>query len=151
GLERTRLSGSGLVYLREMTKLVKLDLEESFLTDLGLEKLKGPPLTSLNAEGTFVTDKGVKQLTGIAGSLRTLNLAYSGVTDACLTDLGSLKLLETLRLDGTAVTGDKLDQLAGCAGLRSLSLANTALTDAGLAKLPALPELATLQLEDNAV
>ena len=62
-LNDTQITDVGLEHLKGLTKLKKLSLRNTRITDAGLVHLKGlTNLESLNCRSTQVTDKGVKKL-----------------------------------------------------------------------------------------
>ena len=124
---RTRVTGSGLVYITSLKSLQTLEFVQTDLTGAGLQYLKG--LTQL----------------------RTLNLTFNEVTDAGLENIKGLTQLETLCLQETRVSDSGLRNLRGLAQLRSLRLAYTQLTDAGLENIKNLRELRTLDLRSTKI
>ena len=64
GLDETRITDAGLVYLKGLTNLeVGLGLNHTAITDVGLEHLKDlKKLKQLSLRGTNVTDAGVRKL-----------------------------------------------------------------------------------------
>ena len=100
-----------LVHLRELTKLVWLDVADTQVTDEGLEHLR--ELTELEVLGlsdTQVTDLGLEHLTGLT-RLTELGLADTQVTDAGLEHLRELTKLEYLGLSSTQVTSQGVEEL----------------------------------------
>jgi hypothetical protein len=87
-------------------------------TDLIVEKL--PQLRALGVNDTPITDAGLEDM--VPMSLETLDLGMTGVTDAGLKHLGRMKELEALMLYSTAVTDRGVGELAGLARLRHLNL-----------------------------
>ena len=75
-------------------------------------------LEALYLAETRVTGAGLDSLCG----LRRLYLWHAGVTDAGLNDIGELRHLELLCVDGTDVTDAGLDRLKGLAKLRELDI-----------------------------
>jgi Leucine-rich repeat (LRR) protein len=87
-LDGAQLTGSGLTYLKEPTRLRELEFYRcGNLTDAGL--------------------RNVQRFTG----LKYLNLNCTGVTDAGLTHIGSLSHLEWLNLAGTRLTDEGAKKL----------------------------------------
>jgi hypothetical protein len=104
--------------------------------DAALAKL-GPvagSLVSLDLSGTPVTDAGLASIAGAAG-VRMLRLSETGVTDAGLQHLKGMASLESLNLYGTGVTTDGVMALAGLPALKRLYLWQTQVDDAGAARL----------------
>ena len=62
-LDRDRITDAGLVHLRAITSLSRLDLVGTHVTDAGIVRLKGlTKLKLLALSYTEVTDAGVKDL-----------------------------------------------------------------------------------------
>ena len=102
----------------------------------GLSKLK-----KLTLNGTKITDAGLDHVKGL-GSLEKLYLVDTKITDAGVEKLKDLKELKILSLVGTGVTDAGLDHLKGLANLQTLFLHGTKVTDEGVKKLQeALPKL----------
>ena len=80
------------------------------------------------------------------GSVLSVQLAGTQVTDAGLEHLQGLTRLQSLGLGGTQVTDAGLAHLQGLVQLQSLGLADTKITDAGLEHLQALTQLHSLGL-----
>lgn len=87
-----------------MTKLEKLDLSHSPITDVGLpglQKLAG--LKELNLERTMVSDAGVAHFRFLR-FLEKLDLYRTGITDKALLMLLAVPTLKELSLDRTKIT-----------------------------------------------
>jgi Leucine-rich repeat (LRR) protein len=114
--------------------------------DAGLAFLKGlTGLRILSLDDTKVTDGGLKHLKGLKG-LQSLDLAHTRVTDVGLTHVRGLTGLRSLYLFNTKVTDAGLKHLRALTRLQKLSLGGTKVTDAGLAHLRSLSRLRTLHL-----
>ena len=91
--------------LAEMTRLRRLDLNNTNMTDDGLAHLKGlTQLQWLDLDNTQVTDGGLVNLKGLI-QLQNLFLAKTKVTDDGLVNLKALNELQRLFLFNTKVTG----------------------------------------------
>jgi len=142
-LERLRLSDPELGHLR----LYVLRLEDTGVTDAGLEHVKGlAGLIRLDLDGTGVTDAGLKHLKGLT-NLRELRLAVTQVTGPGLEHLKGLSSLASLDLLRTQVKGPGLEHLSGLPELRRLDLRFTPITDTGLEHLKGLTNLEWLNLD----
>lgn len=93
-----------------------------------------PELVRLNLNETDLTDEDVKQLASMP-KLETLRFSSPSVTDASLAHLATSKTLRHLLLFDTPITDLGLAHLASLDSLESLYLTNTRVTDAGLSAL----------------
>ena len=136
----TQVTDAGLAHLQGLTALQSLDLGGTQVTDAGLTHLQGlRGLQTLSLNNTQVTGTGLAHLRGLT-SLQALHLVNEKFTDTGLAHLQGLTSLQELRLNGTQVTDAGLAHLKGLTGLRVLILINTQVTDAGVAELhQALP------------
>ena len=90
--------------LKGFAKVEKLTLNNTKITDAGLDHIKGMvSLKKLYLVDTKIGDAGVEKLKDLK-ELRILSLAGTGVTDAGLLHLKGLANLETVFLHGTKVT-----------------------------------------------
>jgi hypothetical protein len=103
-------------------------------------------LALLNLNNSFITDVGLKELTALK-ELTSLGLWNSKVTDAGLKEMAAFKELTSLDLGATGITDEGMKEIAQLKGLRHLSLIQTKVTDAGLADLAELKNLTTLWLQ----
>jgi hypothetical protein len=85
------------------------------------------------------------------GRIRTLDLAYTPVTDDGLGALANLGGVQRLRLNDTVVTDEGLRHLARLPDLMELELGGTGVSGSGLRHLAGLPKLAALTLSDTDV
>ncbi len=100
------LTDADLAVLKEINKIVELDLKNAGISDAGLAHLAGlTDLERLHLEKTKVTDAGLKSLSGLS-KLKYLNLYGTGVSDAGLDALKGFSQLENLYLWQTKVTLD---------------------------------------------
>jgi len=142
-LERLRLSDPEFGHLR----LYVLRLEDTSVTDAGLEHVKGlTGLTRLDLDGTGVTDAGLEHLKGLT-SLGQLDLAATQITGSGLEYLKGLSSLASLDLLRTQVKGPGLEYLSGLPKLRRLDLRFTPVTDTGMEHLGGLTSLEWLNLD----
>ncbi len=169
------LNGSGLVYLKALTRLEALGLANTAVTDAGLANLKGltalkaldlrstrvtgtgfddfrgfTNLQILNLDDTPFTDAGMKNVQGMTG-LRELRLEETEVTDAGLVYLKGLRNLTVLELSGTPVTGTGFAALHGLTEIQSLGLNQSRFEDAGLEHLAGMRKLRSLGLAGTPV
>jgi Leucine-rich repeat (LRR) protein len=107
-------------------------------------------LQTLYLSNTQVSDAGLAQLAGL-GSLQRLDLSNTQVSDAGLAQLAGLGSLQRLDLSNTQVSDAGLAHLAGLGSLQTLDLRETQVSDAGLAHLAGLGSLQTLDLSSTQV
>jgi serine/threonine protein kinase/Leucine-rich repeat (LRR) protein len=81
------------------------------------------------------------------GSLESLNLSQTDVTDACLAQLAGCKSLRSLTLSDTRISADGLAALARLPALRQLYLARTAIGAEGVRRASSLAGLTHLSLQ----
>ena len=140
-LEQVTLTDAGLVHLKQLTSLQKLELSHTEITDVGLARLRGlTGLQSLWVHHIQISDAGLVHLKRLT-SLQELNLSYTQVTDAGLGHLEGLKDLQYLWLEHIQITDAGLVHLEGLTNLFVLLLTDTQVTDAGVKRLQqALPD-----------
>ena len=152
--------------LQGLARLRELSLRSTFISDAGLEKLKGlmhlrvlnlstPRITGPNPEpdgttagvgvlyigGRRVSDADREKLEALVRPRDA-----PGVTDAGLKYIGKLARLEVLDLSGTWVTDAGVAELEGLARLRELNLSALGITDAGLDHVVKMARLESLNL-----
>lgn len=88
-----------------------------------------------------ITPEQLALLQNLAPQLIKLNLRRSGVTDADLAALSSLKLLRHLRLEGNDISDAGVARLTSLPNLLSLNLVDTNVTDRSLNTLVSMPKL----------
>lgn len=175
------LSDDGLRHLTDLENLEWLDLSNTSIGDQALARLKNlPRLQYLRLTDTNVSDGGLAHLrdfrslqdlllpAGISdrglehvskvGTLRSLLVQHSPITDAGVSALERLAFLETLQIccapvekDTPGVTDKSAASLVRMAGLKVLWLQLSGITDHGLAQLTGLKSLETLQLAGNQI
>jgi Leucine-rich repeat (LRR) protein len=155
-----RVTDAGMVHLKNLACLRRLDLFDTKIGDAGLEHLTG--LTNLEnlRLGTHnlpavITDAGLAHVAKIT-SLRKLYLNCPKVTDDGLARLAPLTNLEEFTFAGNLLEPDvgdrRLAAMKGMTKLRALTVGsyipkgNDPLTDAGMAYLKNFTELRHLDL-----
>ena len=102
---------SELDLVKQLPKVVQLDLRNTAVTDKGLASLQGmSSLESLHLEGTAVTESGLANLKNLS-SLQYLNLFNTAVTDQGVANLAGLKNLKRVYLWETKVTDSGVAEL----------------------------------------
>jgi hypothetical protein len=122
-LDKTQITGVGLVHVMPLAYLQFLDLSETRLADDELMYLAG------------------------LKNLEHLSLRATHITDGGLVHLQTLENLRHLDLRGTRVTGSGLSRLRAAPGLRELFLGHTLVDNAGFGLLARFHELRWLDLE----
>jgi hypothetical protein len=135
-----------LEHVGELTKLKRLDLWPSQISDVGLAHLERlTRLKYLRFVGTQVTDAGLMHLRRLT-KLEHLIIVGTHVSDTGLEHLKGLTKLKNLAFVDTAVTDAGLEHLEGFTELEFLYLSNNDVTDEGVKKLQeALPDCVILR------
>jgi hypothetical protein len=145
------LSDSGLVSIKWLRGLQRLNLGDTHITDAGLAHVGGlTSLRHLNLVGTRVSDDGLSHLQDL-NQLQELVLIGTQVSDAGLSHLHDLTNLREIHLDNTEITDAGLRHLHHLTSLRELHLSGTSVTDAGLAHLRGFTGLMWLSLANTRV
>ena len=144
-LWNTAVTGSGLVYLKDIPKFQSLSLGPNLAASqfVHLEKLTG--LQELHLRGPEVSDAGLVHLRPLK-QLRELILSDRQITDAGIAHLKGLIEMRLLQLSGTGITDAGLKHLRGMSRLERLGLGFNEVSDAGLSQLLALSNLRYLDL-----
>lgn len=97
-LNNTQITDAGLEHLKSLVNLKKLYLVDTSITDAGIESIKSlPALEILSLVGTKITDEGLKHLESL-DALRSVFLAGTGVTDEGVQALREARpMLEIIR------------------------------------------------------
>ena len=151
----TKVTDAGLVHLLQLTKLRKIRLSNTVITDGGMEVLaKCEFLEDVDVSQTKIGDFGVWEMRALP-RLKNLNLYLTLVTDAGLDsfrrgDHRSAAKIERLNLDKCPITDAGIPKLTSLTSLAWVHLGGTAITDAGLvdvAKLSSLKEAIVTKTE----
>jgi len=145
------LTGTGFIYLRDMSLLRNLVVQFTMIDDESLGHLKN--LTSLENltlwNNMAISGEGLVHLRNMP-SLRYISFYTVPIEDFGLENLKGMSRLEHLSLQYTHVTDDGLVHLKGLTGLKDLVLPpNT--TDTGLVNLSGLSSLERLYISDTKV
>lgn len=131
-----KLTDVGGVALGRLGEVVLISANQTGIGDDTVASLSGAPkLDTLQAANTAVTDAAGPAFAKLS-RLKTLWLDRTAVTDALMPHLAGLSL-ETLNLDGVALTDAGLKALEAMKTLKSLAVPNTQVTDVGVAALEA--------------
>jgi Leucine-rich repeat (LRR) protein len=148
------VTDEGLVCLKDMRTLRKLDILHSQVTDEGLVHLAQAETLDYLMLPARITETGLHHLKGLKGLKFLWVSGYGGspVGDRGLADLTGLQSLEELLIWGNGITDAGVDELVKLGHLRKLILtASSRLTDAGLKKLTALKGLESLSLDGASI
>lgn len=141
-LNETAIGDAGLAHLAGLREMVGLELAKTRITAAGMRHLARLPLTELRLEGSTVDDAGLRALRPLAGTLSSLYLNDTRVTDAGIAHLAGFEDLSWLELERTRVTDASVPTLVAFPKLRLLELKGTATTAGGHAKVQgAHPEM----------
>jgi Leucine-rich repeat (LRR) protein len=145
-VERVEAQG-GFVVRDSGGAIVEVSLARTWAADLDVERVAQiTGLRKLDLSFTYVTDRGIEHLRGLR-NLEELRLDTAEfITDSAASYLRGNQGLRRLVLRGTDITDVGMPYLAELTGLRSLDLSFTMLGDVGLESLPALTELQELRL-----
>lgn len=126
----------------------EVDLQGKRTTDAGVAAIPFDglsPLRTLNLAYTSITDAGLQRLAGL-NALRALDLADATITDSGLQHLDGMKQLQWLDLSGTNISDRGMTSLKSLTQLQWLSVRNTHISDSGLTHLERLSSLERLSL-----
>jgi Leucine-rich repeat (LRR) protein len=132
-LSMTRISDRGLAALKPMKGVEDLNLYYAeLITDEGMAAVKGwTRLRRVNLRGTKVTDTTLEHLSGLP-AIEFLDAGYAQVTDVGIEHLAQLSALKQLTLGGNKLTDMGLQALRQTPGIQSLDLGGQQRTDSGL-------------------
>ncbi len=108
-------------------------------------------LVRMDLLGESVTDDDLALLEPLGGSLVSLHLGGTSVTDEGVSSLRQFGNLEQLQLQRTGVTDDGVRALSGLTRLRFLNLHMTGVTDESLVSLAGVPTLARVYVWETGV
>jgi hypothetical protein len=141
--DNEKITDDGLRHLAGLKRLLYLDLTGAQVRGPGLAHLRSlPELHVVNLNNSSVTDKGIERLSHVC-SLFDIDLEGCGrVTDAGLRPLANCPNLRSVGLERTHVTDAGLDALARVKTLELVTLDETRVTEAGIHRLQsALPNV----------
>lgn len=159
-LDATKVSGSGIVYLKELPKLNTISFgsyqDGAPIDDDGLEVIcQLPQLTRLILNGTDITDEGLKHLSAIEG-LEELSLDHTRVTESGLASLIGMKRLRSLGFQktmpppqGRSSLGDKAAELLSQIPTLEEVSGSWRLTQTGFENLAKMKNLKSLNFREH--
>jgi len=154
------------------SRLERLNLKGSHITDAGIQGLSALPLRELDL-GNFSTDRSLTAIGAIA-TLEQLDLSQAqvtaaglsalskaprihtlflgpSITDADMAVLPAFKSLKRLDLAGARITDQSADVLARMSQLEELALTRTQITRAAIEKIARLPHLRYLEISQTQI
>jgi len=142
----TAVSDDGLEHLAGLTNMKRMTVCASKITGSSFQHLSGmKQLESINLHSSPASDKGLQAI-GKLASLRRLEIVHTHVTDAGLAHLAGLVNLRQLHIHGPQATENALPFLANLKELYELDVYDRAASDATLAQIAKLPKLRKLML-----
>lgn len=150
-LGKAQVTDAGLVHLRRLRKLQRLNLSGTHVTDAGLRHLRGlHTITAVSLAGTHVTDRGLAELQHLP-ELRWLNLKHTRISDNGVRHLLHLRKLEHLNLGHTSISDAGVAQVGKLANLKALGIAGTLITDMSINPLMELEQIEHLDLRGSEI
>ncbi len=146
-LKGTSVKDEDLKRLAGLKTLPKLNLENTLISDTGLQYLKDIPLNYISLIGTQITDKGFGYLSNMP-SLTTLYVGSTAISNSGVEQLKDMKQLEKLSFTNTQIDGVGLGHLKDLKNLKILGLESTSITDVDLQHLHGLKILIVLGLSN---
>jgi len=153
-LSETNITDTGLAPLVKLTKLRKVRISKTAITDEAAKVLAQiPSLEDIDVSQTDFGDNGLKALQPLE-KLKRLNLYTTEITDkglAVLKDFKSRKTLIWLNIDRCSLTDEAISFLFPLENLEWLHLGRTRLTDTGLAELARVATLKEVSVTNTNV
>ncbi|WP_232103766.1 protein kinase domain-containing protein [Gimesia algae] len=146
-LKGTSVKDDDLKRLAGLKTLPKLNLENTLISDTGLQYLKDIPLNYISLIGTQITDKGFGYLSNMP-SLTTLYVGSTAISNSGVEQLKDMKQLEKLSFTNTQIDGVGLGHLKDLKDLKILGLESTSISDVDLQHLHGLKILIVLGLSN---
>ncbi|MEM7454205.1 MAG: protein kinase [Planctomycetota bacterium] len=116
--------------------LKAIQLDYTYAGDRAAAYIAGlPGIEQVYLEGTEVTDHGIWLLLDAAGTILSLDFAYTNTTEEALENLKDFTHLRQLNLSGLEVNDRQLNHITDIETLTHLFVAECPLTDRGLDKL----------------
>lgn len=149
-LSGTAVTSAGLVHLKDLTNLERLNVCLTAVDDDGLKHLaKLTKMKRMAVCSSKVTGSGFAHLEGMK-EIESINLHSSPASDAGLEAIGKLTSLKRLEVVHTKVTDAGLKHLAGLKNLRQLHVHGPETTAGALPFVGELKELYELDVYDKA-
>lgn len=149
-LSGTAVTSAGLVHLKDLKNLERLNVCLTAVTDDGFEHLAGlTKMKRMTVCASKITGSGFRHLEGMK-ELESINLHSSPASDAGLEAIGRLPSLLRLEIVHTHVTDAGLQHVANLKNLRQLHIHGPQTTEAALPFVGELQELYELDVYDQA-
>jgi Leucine-rich repeat (LRR) protein len=138
------MSDRGLEALANMPKLSLLMLEGTKVRGSGIKHLAGLEGLNLYLEDCRLDDAAVSESLPKLRDLRLLSLSRTDITDRGVASIGGCMGLEDLRLSDTGITDKTLDLVQDLPSLQTLYVERTAVTAERIARLKVSKDLVFL-------
>ena len=149
-LSGTAVTSAGLLHLKDLKNIERLNVCLTAVTDDGFEHLAGlTKMKRMTVCASKITGSGFRHLTGMK-ELESINLHSSPANDAGLEAIGKLPSLLRLEIVHTHVTDAGLKHLVDLKNLRQLHIHGPETTEAALPFVGELQELYELDVYDKA-
>ncbi len=146
----TAVTSAGLIYLKELTNLERLNVCLTACDDRGFEHLAGMTrMKRMTICASKITGSGFAHLQGMK-QIESINLHSAPASDAGLAAIGKLTSLKRLEVVHTNVTDTGLKHLAGMVNLQQLHVHGKETTAEAFPFLSKLRELYELDIYDRA-
>ncbi len=125
-----------LVYLENINNIMVFRMSRGFITEKVVESIRTQKkLRVLDLENTNLTDKGLQQICLNHPNLERLLLNNTPVTSEGLKYIGKLKKLQILELRATKIHDEAVVYLSEIKNISTLELSNTDITDKSISYL----------------
>lgn len=148
-LSGTGITSAGLIHLKDLRSLERLNICLTAVDDRGFEHLAG--LTKMRRMvicASKITGSGFEHLQGMK-QLESINLHSAPASDTGLAAIGKITSLKRLEIVHTHVTDAGLKHLAGLANLQQLHVHGPETTENALPFIGQLKELYQLDIYDR--
>ena len=146
----TAVTSAGLIHLKELRNIERLNLCLTACDDRGFEHLAGMTrMKRMTICASKITGSGFAHLAGMK-QIESINLHSAPASDAGLAAIGKLTSLKRLEIVHTHVTDAGLQHLAGLSQLQQLHVHGPETTASALPFLGQLRELYELDIYDKA-
>ena len=148
-LSGTAVTSAGLVHLKDLKNIERLNLCLTACDDRGFEHLAGmTKMRRMTICASKITGSGFQHLQGMK-QLESINLHSAPASDAGLEAIGKLTSLKRLEIVHTHVTDAGLKHLASLVNLQQLHIHGPQTTETGLPFIGQLKELYQLDVYDH--
>ena len=148
-LSGTAVTSAGLIHLKDLKNLERLNLCLTACDDRGFEHLAGlTRMRRMTICASKITGTGFQHLQGMK-QLESINLHSTPASDAGLEAIGKLTSLKRLEIVHTHVTDAGLKHLAALVNLQQLHIHGPQTTETGLPFIGQLKELYQLDIYDR--